>query len=300
MKKIAPGSIVVAVDGSRDADRAVHWAAEQAALERRNLVVMAVASETPALVAAGPGIGYMYQGDSLLATARTLAEEAADLAVRHRPGIAVETVADLGNPRPVLADTTTQAHLLVMGSRGRGPVGSKLLGSVSAAVARNASCPVLICRPGTELRVKKGVLVGADGTPESLPVIDFAFRQASLRAQPLTVVHTVRDLSAVVDAPSLAPADDPRLASDRLLLAESLAGFRERYPEVYVTSQVARGFADAALAAIADRYDLVVLGRHPVDSVGRHLSGAIATAVLERSHTNVAVVPEAAPTSGIR
>ncbi|PWN03326.1 hypothetical protein DJ010_09460 [Nocardioides silvaticus] len=298
MDKIPSGSIVVAVDGSRDADRAVHWAAEQAAVERRNLVVMAVATQAPALVAAGPGIGYVHQGHNLLANAKTLAQEAADLAARHRPGVAVETVADLGNPRPVLADTTMLAHLLVMGSRGRGPMSSKLLGSVSASVARSASCPVVICRPGTELRVKKGVLVGADGTAESLPVIDFAFRQASLRSQPLTVVHTVRDLSAIVGASSSAPADDPRLVADRLLLAESMAGFRERYPEVHASSQVLRGSADSALTAIADRYDLVVIGRHPIDSVGRHLSGAIATAVLERSHTHVAVVPEAVPAAG--
>lgn len=294
MKKIPSGSIVVGADGSRDANRAVHWAAEQAALERRTLLMVTAVSETPAVVAAGPGAGYVYPGESIVASARALADDAAALALSHRPGITVETMTELGNPRVVLADATADAHLVVLGSRGRGPVRSKMLGSVSASVTRNAACPAVICRPGTDLKVKKGVLVGADGTAESLPVIEFAFRQASLRAQPLTIVHVVRDLAAVVDAPSLAADDDPHLAAERLLLGESVAGFRERYPEVYVTSQVARGFADAALTAVADRYDLVVLGRHPIDSVGRHLSGAVATAVLERSHTHVAVVPEAA------
>ena len=50
-----------------------------------------------------------------------------------------------------------------------------------------------------------------------------------------------------------------------------------------------------ALSAIADSHNLVVVGRHPMDAVRRRLSAVVATAVLERSHTHVAVVPEAAP-----
>lgn len=295
MTTIPAGSIVVGADGSRDADRAVHWAAEQAALERRPLVMLSVASETPALVAAGPGAAYAYPAEGLIDGALAVAREAAVLAVRHRPGITVESVAVLGNARSALTDLTSDTHLLVLGSRGRGPLRTKLLGSVSTSVTRNATCPVVVCRPGTDLRVKKGVLVGADGTAESLPVIDFAFRQASLRSQPLTIVHTVHDVVAAVVPAHLASDTEPELASQRLLLAETLAGFGERYPEVRVSTHVARGFAEEALAAIADAHNLVVIGRHPMDSIARRLSGAVATAVLERSHTHIAVVPEAAP-----
>lgn len=294
MTKIPAGSIVVGADGSPDADRAVHWAAEQAALERRLLFVLTVANEGPALVAAGPGATYVYPAEGLLDSARAVAKEASELAVRHRPGIAVESTALLGNPRHALTDLTSDTHLLVLGSRGRGPVSTKVLGSVSASVTRNAACPVVVCRPGTDLRVKKGVLVGADGTAESLPVIDFAFRQASLRSQPLTIVHTVHDVVANVVPAHLASDTEPELTTQRLALAESTAGFRERYPEVHVSMHVARGYAEEALSAIADSHNLVVVGRHPMESVGRRLSAVVATAVLERSHTHVAVVPEAA------
>jgi nucleotide-binding universal stress UspA family protein len=289
---IQPGSIVVGVDGSPDADRAVHWAAEQAALERRPLVVFAAVSPTPAMVGSWPGPAYVYPAEELLESAQAVADQAASLAVAHRPGIAPQTAIATVDSRIALTDLSADAHLLVLGSRGRGRVSSALLGSVSASVTKHAECPVVVCRPGTHLRVKKGVLVGADGTAESLRVIEFAFRQASLRSQPLTVVHSFFDVVATVESPHLAD-DDPDLDSRRLLVAESVAGFRERYPEVHVSTHVARGFADDTLAVLADAYDLVVVGRHPVNSLTRRLSGAVATAVLERSHTNVAVVPEA-------
>lgn len=294
MDNMTSGRIVVGTDGSADADRAVQWAAEQAFLERRQLLVMTVAREIHPLAAAGVGAAYVYPVEDLLERARIVARAGAELAVKHRPGLAVGRVAVVGDPGLALVEHTADAHLLVLGSRGRGWVRSKALGSVSASVSRHASCPVVVCRPGTDLKVKNGVLVGADGTRESLPVIEFAFRQAALRSQSLLVLHSHADVLAVVGGPHVAAATDPGLEEARLTLAESVAGFREEYPDVHVTLRVARGLADDTLSAIADRHDLVVVGRHPTDTVTRRLSDATATSVLERCHTHVAVVPQEA------
>lgn len=94
-----------------------------------------------------------------------------------------------GDPRGVLIGLARQAHLIVMGSRGRGTVRSMLLGSVSAAVSKYASCPVAVRRPPRGRAHTCGVVVGSDVTPESVPVVEFAFEQASLRGVPLTVLH---------------------------------------------------------------------------------------------------------------
>lgn len=291
MTNVNPNSIVVGVDGSPEADRAVQWAAEQAHLEQRPLVV--VTAEHPVTpVATSLGPAYAYQVDDLLEAAQAIADEAAALATRHRPDVSVTTRARVGEPREVLVEMSHGAHLLVLGSRGRGPVRSKLLGSVSAAVIKRAQCPVVVCRPGTELAVKNGVVVGADGTAPSLPVIDFAFRQAALHNQPLTIVHCFWDVLAGIESPRLVRDTEPDLEATRALLSESVAGFRERYPEVHVTLQVARGHAVDCLAAIADRHDLVVVGRHPIDSFSRHVTGSVSTDVTERAHTAIAVVPE--------
>jgi nucleotide-binding universal stress UspA family protein len=58
-----------------------------------------------------------------------------------------------GDPAAELVDVAAQrgAALLVVGSRALGPWRSAVLGSVSAEVARRASCPVMIV-PGTDSR----------------------------------------------------------------------------------------------------------------------------------------------------
>ena len=53
-----------------------------------------------------------------------------------------------GDPAAVLAEQAIELDLLVMGSRSYGPVRSALLGAISSAVMRTASCPVLITPRG--------------------------------------------------------------------------------------------------------------------------------------------------------
>ena len=61
----------------------------------------------------------------------------------------VETRLLDGNPAAALTEQSEQLDLLVVGSRGYGPVRSVVLGSVSRALAREAACPVIVVpRPG--------------------------------------------------------------------------------------------------------------------------------------------------------
>ena len=53
------------------------------------------------------------------------------------------------------------ADLIVLGSRGHGPIASMLLGSVSAEVVERAGCSVLVARGSSASRV----LVATDGSP---------------------------------------------------------------------------------------------------------------------------------------
>ena len=88
---------------------------------------------------------------------------------------------------------------------------------------------------------------------------------------------------------------EPDVEDLRVPLSQSVAGFRERYPQVDVSLRLAHGLVDDVL--VSDHsWSLVVVGRHPVDTVTRVLIGSIANAVLERAETTVAMVPQA-PTS---
>ncbi|WP_370291618.1 universal stress protein [Nocardioides sp.] len=268
------GAVIVGVDGSPPAERALDHAAAQAAQERRPLVVAAARE-------------WEKHG------AEAITADAAGRAITAHPGLSVTTLVDDGDPRLLFLDLSRHAHLLVLGSRGRGPVRSLLLGSVSATTARITECPLHVVRPRDERDPaegsRAGVLVAADGAPESRPVLEHAFAQAELLGVPLHVVHWAWDAAAALSGTDrLRVADTEELS---LLLAEGIAGLSEKHPDVSVTLGARHGLVDAALAADSARWDLVVVGRHPLDSLARLVTGSVATAVLERAHTTVAVVP---------
>lgn len=128
-------------------------------------------------------------------------------------------------------------------------------------------------------------------------MLDFAFRAASRRELPLTVLHSFRDVPATVSGPRRGASAPEDLDEERPLVAESLAGFSDAYPDVHVDTQLARGLPDECLGADSERWHLIVVGRHPTDSLSRLLSPTVATAVVERARTSVAVVPVPARTA---
>jgi nucleotide-binding universal stress UspA family protein len=98
-------------------------------------------------------------------------------------------------------------------------------------------------------------------------------------------------------SPSAVSRETEGLDEPRLLLAESVSGMAAKFPDVHVEQVLARGEARQCLSADSSTWHLVVVGRHPVDSLARRLSAPVATAVVERSRTTVLVVPQAEPTS---
>lgn len=286
------GTIVVGIDGSPDAERALDWASDQAALEQRTLTLVH-AVQVVGFPAAGTfvatGIDYGGMTDILLDSGRVLLAAARDHALERRPGIEVVDVLSSGDARNELLTLSRRAALVVVGSRGRGPVASLLLGSVSVSVSKHAACPVVVCRPapGTPGEPGTGILVGVDGTERSLPAVEFAFRIAAFRGHPLTVLHCYWDtLPLGPDGPPEADLNDLRA-----LVAESIAGMAEKFPEVAVDVQLRRGFADRALVEASAGHALLVLGHHPLPALDDLVYGSVAPAVVEHARCPVAVVP---------
>jgi nucleotide-binding universal stress UspA family protein len=279
--RITPGSVVVGVDGSRHERWAVEWAARKAARERRPLVLLQVNDPRT--------VGFTMEDETVARRERR--ERDTQRIQKAFPELSIHTVFDHGDPRAVLLRASRHAAHLVVGSRGRGPLASLLLGSVSAAVAGHAACPVTVVRPHHPGTVRRGVLVGADDTPESREVLEHAFREASERQQPLTVRHCRWDIVAAVTEPHLVQDDGTAAQDGRLLLAEAVAGFRERYPDVPVTTELARGLPEHTLVTGSERMDLLVVGRHHHSRLERALQSAVATAVVERAQCPVLVVP---------
>ena len=296
--EITPGAIVAAVDGSASALQAAEWAADQARLVGRPLLLVHASGEQgvrpTTLRLAGDGDDLVWVDDSLRAS-HLILQEATQAAQEVAPHMPVRGVSAPGDPRDVLSHLPDHVQLLVMGSRGRGPVRSKLLGSVSAHVAKVTSVPLVVVRPGAPGALKDGVLVAADATAESRPVLDFAYRQASLDGLPLTVLHCLYDATAAMAAAVGGyPGPLPDADQGAKNLAESLAGLSEQYPDVHVTQELMRGSVAGSVAAHPRPWNLVVLGRHPVRGLD-WFTGSTAVEVLEQSTSPIAVIPQADP-----
>lgn len=288
--RTAPGSIVVGIDGSVGSGEALDWAADQAVREHRALTLLH--GVDPVVFAGGgdyPGAEYDYTGlrDEVRQQDVLVLEAATARAHARHPGVEVTTVISDGDPRNALLQLGETAAMVVVGSRGRGPVASLLLGSVSVAVSRHATCPVVVVRP--DALAGGGVMVGVDGTTHSLPAVEFAYRTASLRGCPLTVVHCYHDPTQGLAARG--EADAPDLGEEQALTAESLAGMSEKFPDVPVDVHLVPGRGARELLTASDGYALLVVGHHRRAPLHGLLHDPVATTLLEHARCPVAVVP---------
>lgn len=281
-------TVVVGVDGSAEALRAVRWAAPEARRRQAVLRLVTGFAWTEYGMPGLPGLGSAYAVDRLRAAADTALAAAAAAATEAEPGVTVEQDVVLGFASGVLVGESQQSELVVVGDRGRGRISSVLAGSVAVAAAANAACPVVVVR-GEERDATLPVVVGIDGTPVSEAAIAFAFDAASSRRAPLLAVHT---WVAALGDPSLAPLIDwEALATEEEeVLAERLAGWGEKYPDVAVQRMVAQGGAAHALLDLTERAQLVVVGSRGHGELAGFVLGSVSNALVHAATCPVAVV----------
>ena len=220
-----------------------------------------------------------------------LATAAAD-ARQVAPELDIEQVEVTGYPAPVLLGESAHAEIVVLGDRGLGGFTGLLIGSVSVEVTAHASCPVIVVRgpePDRTVPRPEPVVVGVDGSPTSEAATAFAFEAASLRGVPLVAVHVWRDV--LVDA-TMAPLLDWDVidSDEREVLAERLAGWSEKYPDVPVRRLVARDRPARTLVEESGRAQLVVVGSRGRGGFHGLLLGSVSQALLHHAHCPVAVV----------
>jgi nucleotide-binding universal stress UspA family protein len=155
-------SILVAVDGSADAEEALTQAIDLAESERARLTLITGVSQLPttAYLAAGEGTA------EFRANAQAEAEATLRRARKRVPkGIHVTAVLSEEPIRGALIrQIRAGSHdLVVMGSRGRGAVRAAVLGSVSHYVLHHSSVPVLIVHAGCSRQARSRELAVVTG-----------------------------------------------------------------------------------------------------------------------------------------
>jgi nucleotide-binding universal stress UspA family protein len=134
------GRIVVGIDGSHAAHRALEWAFDEA--DRRSADLTVVHAYT---IFYWAPLGAPHSWEVAIERRATFQKELAAFQVAH-PDVDVELLVIEGNPAGTLVDQSKAADLLVVGSRGSGGFGGLRIGSVSDQVVRHAVCPVVVIR----------------------------------------------------------------------------------------------------------------------------------------------------------
>lgn len=294
----APG-VLVAMDGSDAASAALQWAAAEAALRGRPLVIVNVYSAR---------IGG-YPGDSsgaLLEVLRKSSDEVLSdgvAAVRaHWPDLTITAVTRTGGVIPELIEQARGKELAVVGSRGLGGFTGLLLGSVGMGLASHAPCPVAVIRgeaPPPSAGSEAPVVVGVDGSHEADRALLAAFREAQLRHCPLRVVHAWQDPTTDVYTSGVdrtVQLDEFNEAAWRSLAAQtldsSLASTRANFADVEVEEIVDWRRPTIALPDQAKDAQLLVVGSRGRGAFKGLLLGSTSRVMIQHAPCPVLVVRE--------
>ena len=135
-------TIVVGVDGSDASIAATRWAAAEAALSGRRVVLLS-AWQFP--ISWGTTIP-LPDGYDPAADARSVLDPVTDALRAAFPSVEIRNRVVEGHPAEVLVEASRHAALLVVANRGHGAFAGMLLGSVSQHCVSHAHSPVLVYR----------------------------------------------------------------------------------------------------------------------------------------------------------
>jgi nucleotide-binding universal stress UspA family protein len=287
--------IVVGIDGSPSARHALRWAARLARLLGDDVTGV-------------HGTGLLDHVDGRLVPAHPHRAALRDVVERewcgplvhgglpHRVVVterpAVDAVLEAAAERPT--------DLIVVGTRGTGLAAAQALGSTALHLLRRATTPVLVvpdpAEDGGSVEVRR-LLVGVDGSPESLGALRWAARLAARTGAVCDVVAAIEDAPVFPLGPAgIATAVGEEDAPERVTAFVERTCVPLRALGVPYQVTVKRGRAvPTLLATIRDRHaDLVVVGASGAGAPGDPLAGSVSRRIAHEARRPVVVVPASA------
>lgn len=265
-----PPSVVVGIDGSRNAVDAAIWAIDEAR-----------SRDVPLRLVAAAATGERDEAD-LAVRAAAAAVGASGRSVR------IETHVADGAPVPTLLAATGNAMMICVGAVGVKHFDHDRVGSTAQALVTSARCPVAVVRdPGRPDPANPGwVVVELDETPDSAAVLQFGVAEARLRNAPLRALGLWQSRYTDVHD-SHAVGDGNRLV--RAQLDRRLSHWKHRYPDLDARPVAVHGSALAYLSSHAAEIGVVVVGAPNSTGVGELLGPMGQTALNDTDCTIVVV-----------
>lgn len=267
-------AIVVGSNGSAGSEAALTWALERASRDKHPVIIVHAVDDR--------WMSPEFQYHEIIREAgMDLLQRAKASARGQAPDVEVDIQLRHGSGGSVLREVSKEAALVVVGGHGKrwldgGPMTDRALQVVSAS-----ECPVAVI-PVKRGTGDSGVVVGVDGSEESLQAVAFAAAEADLGGDELTVVLAFKSPGRWVEKqlPSSGLAES-MVEENRIVLAESVAGLGAQYPDLTVHQRLETNIEPArALVNIADGARLLVIGSRGRGGFSRTVLGSTAHAVL--------------------
>ncbi|MGE5693970.1 MAG: universal stress protein [Candidatus Sericytochromatia bacterium] len=288
LNRTAHRGIVVGVDGSAHSHVAVRWAAREAVMRHVALTIVHV---LPIPLEGWTEWAYMptelgplqdKRGQQIIDEATRVAKDA----TTDGGHVQIDTEMYFSPAVSTMVVLTEDAQMVVVGCRGHGVLRRILLGSMSTALVQHAKCPVAVIHDEVVPALRAPVLVGIDGSPVSELATAIAFDEASSRGVDLVALHAWSDAD-VADMPAVNWLVVGPEAEETL--AERLAGWEERYPDVRVRRRVVADGPARHLLKESESSQLVVVGSHGRGGFAGMLLGSVSTAVVHAARIPVIV-----------
>lgn len=245
------------------------WAAGEAAARGAELYLVT------AVPAVAPTEQYLPAdaADARRQAGRAHLTDAAEKAKAAHPGLVVTTDVVAGDPVGVLRRAAEVADLLVVGADDQSPFAEAITGSVPGSLLTTAPCPlVVVPHAGRAIAEDAPVLAAVDESGTSQAALAYAFAAAHRSARPLVVLRCL-------------PAENTGSARQAL----ALTAFRQLYPGVEVTEDVAVGDPKDVLARRSRSAALLVLGSRGHGRLASTLFGSVGRDLIRRSACPVVV-----------
>jgi nucleotide-binding universal stress UspA family protein len=283
-------ALVVGTDGSSAAAEALAWALEES--HRRRVPLHVVTAWSPSRdpqetqwLSTMTSVSELRTAvaDELAATVTSAVESA------NHHEVSISTEVAYGHPAKALIDESDPDRLLVVGSRGRGALSGIVLGSVSQACAQYARGPVVVVRGSTPTAGTGRVVVGVDGSAESLAALRFAAVDARLRGAPLQVVHVWQDTDHAAHGRFVPPGESAKARADEAWY-DILRAVLDVAPDVEIISEHVAGYAQSVLLKASEGAALLVVGSRGLGGWAGLMLGSVSLHCITQSACPVAVI----------
>ncbi|RDI60490.1 universal stress protein [Nocardia pseudobrasiliensis] len=291
---LASAPVVVGVDGSDADELALDWAAATAARRGREVRIVHGMSLEGLVRSYGRADQWVAPTlDAIRDHASALVERSVERIRQAQPGIRVRAQLYESAAAGLLVRESAHANLLVLGRHGEAGIGGQW-GSILLTVTAHAKGSVVVVGADLDRSVQRQgpVVVGIDGSRVSEAATAAAFEEASARGAELVAVHIWSDLDIgwfegvsdlIVPVTTIGE-------TEREVLAERLAGWQEKYPDVKVRRRLYSSGPIAVLAHWSGQAQLLVLGSRGRGGFLGMLLGSTSNTLVRQAKCPVMVV----------